>query len=68
MIEEIKTIQHLKDGKTVINDLVTVWFENEKVQAGFNKEKISQDQALGLVNIYLNSLLELMKSANETIH
>lgn len=54
----IKTLE-LVNNKTAINSCVLVWFDNFELRSSYDPDKISQEEALKLIEEYLDRILKL---------
>ena len=49
----ITSVVHLKDQKTLLNNCVTIWFDVDRFRVAYDKQTISQEDALVLAEEYI---------------
>lgn len=55
---QITSIDHLSDGKLLINKCIKIWFYKGKLNAEFDSTKIKEYDAANLIDTYLSTIIE----------
>ena len=56
----IRSMSYTKN-KVILNDCVTLWFENGKIRSEYDTKSITQDDSIKIINEYLQSFNKIFK-------